>query len=139
MNVSSRDTIVHGALPFVARLLICAIFIQGAMGKLTGWSSQAAYMASKNVPFVTPLLGIALVIEAVGVLCLVVDLEERRRTEDVLRRGEERLREVLAIAPDGMVLVDASGLVVLVNARTVLLPYLLLRISLSTVLRALAE
>ena len=56
--------------------------------------------------------------QAVGVLCVVADLEERRRTQDVLRRGEERLREVLAIAPDGMVLVDANGLVVLVNART---------------------
>jgi two-component system cell cycle sensor histidine kinase/response regulator CckA len=55
---------------------------------------------------------------AVGALCVVADLEERRRTEDVLRRGEQRLREVLAIAPDGMVLVDANGSVVLVNART---------------------
>ncbi len=56
--------------------------------------------------------------QAVGVLCVVADLEERRRTADVLRRGEERLREVLAIAPDGMVLVDANGLIVLVNTRT---------------------
>ncbi len=77
MNASSREAMVHGAFPFVSRVLICAIFVQGAMGKLLGWSSQAAYMASKNVPLITPLLAIALVIEVVGVLCLLAGYRAR--------------------------------------------------------------
>jgi len=60
-----------GLFPFAARVLISAIFVQGAMGKILGWSGQAAYMQSHGLPMVTPLLGMALGIEAAGVVCLL--------------------------------------------------------------------
>jgi putative oxidoreductase len=74
---STRATLLHGALPLAARILISAIFIQAALGKIMGWSSQAAYMASHNLPFITPLLAIALVIEVVGVVCLITGYRTR--------------------------------------------------------------
>lgn len=77
-SVTGRaSTLMSGLLPLVARLLIAAEFIVAARGKLTGWSGQAAYMASHGLPFVTPLLAAATVIEVVGVLCLVTGVAAR--------------------------------------------------------------
>ena len=72
--IPSRDS---GLLPFAARLLVSAIFVQGAMGKILGWSGQAAYMQSHGLPMVQPLLAAALVIEAAGVVCLLTGLWAR--------------------------------------------------------------
>jgi len=66
-----------GLLPFVARLLISAIFVQGALGKIFGWSGQAAYMHSHGLRFVGPLLAAALVIEAGGVISLLTGFAAR--------------------------------------------------------------
>src|SRR5215813_14258158 len=65
--------------PLIARLLISAIFVQGALGKIVGWSGQAAYMQSHHLPgqLIPTMLGIALVIEAAGVLCLIVGWQAR--------------------------------------------------------------
>ncbi|HET9282299.1 MAG TPA: DoxX family protein [Candidatus Angelobacter sp.] len=65
--------------PLLARLFICAIFVQGTLGKILGWSGQAAYMQSHNLPgqLIPSMLGIALVIEAAGVLCLIVGWQAR--------------------------------------------------------------
>ena len=63
--------------PFVARLLISAIFVQGAMGKILGWSGQLEYMQRHGIGFTAPLLAAALFIEAVGVVCLVTGLAAR--------------------------------------------------------------
>src|SRR5215831_8695684 len=65
--------------PLLARLFICAIFVQGALGKILAWSGQAAYMRSHNLPdkLIPAMLGIALVIEAAGVLCLVMGWQAR--------------------------------------------------------------
>lgn len=61
-----------------ARILIAAIFVQGAMGKAFGWESQAAYMRSHGIAhFVTPLLASALAIEAAGVVCLLLGFRAR--------------------------------------------------------------
>src|SRR5882724_11115642 len=73
----NSSSVIHGLFPFVARLLISAIFVQGALGKILGWSGQAAYMASHNLRLITPLLAIALVIEAAGVLCLLTGFQAR--------------------------------------------------------------
>jgi putative oxidoreductase len=65
--------------PLIARLFISAIFVQGALGKITGWSGQASYMQSHQLPaqLIPTMLGIALLIEAAGVLCLIVGWQAR--------------------------------------------------------------
>ena len=66
-----------GLLPFVARLLLSLEFLVAVNGKITGWSGQAAYMASHGMRFIPPLLGAALVIELVGSLCLITGFGAR--------------------------------------------------------------
>jgi len=64
--------LLYGLLPLVARLLLSAEFVIAALGKARGWSGQEDYMASHGMTMVAPLLGAALVIEAVGTTCLVM-------------------------------------------------------------------
>lgn len=71
------EALSTGPAPFIARLLICAIFVQGAFGKIFGWSGQAEYMASHGMRFIPPLLGAALVIEVLGVLAVVTGYQAR--------------------------------------------------------------
>jgi putative oxidoreductase len=66
-----------GLIPFLARLFIVCIFVQGALGKITGWSGQAAYMARHGVHFIQPLLAAALVVEVLGSLCLLLGVWTR--------------------------------------------------------------
>lgn len=61
-----------GVMPLLARIAISLIFIQAVLGKIFGWSGQAAYMSAHGMPAVQPLLAAALVIELVGVICLLV-------------------------------------------------------------------
>lgn len=65
--------------PLITRVFISAIFVQGALGKILGWSGQAAYMQSHRLPaqLIPTMLGIALVIEAAGVICLIVGWQAR--------------------------------------------------------------
>lgn len=69
----------NAVFPLIARLFISAIFVQGALGKILGWSGQASYMQSHNLPahLISPMLAVALLIEAGGVLCLVVGWQAR--------------------------------------------------------------
>jgi putative oxidoreductase len=67
-----EDAVRYGLFPFIARLLLVLEFLIGANGKISGWSGQAAYMASHRMTHVAPLLGAALVIELAGSLCLIV-------------------------------------------------------------------
>ena len=71
--------LADAVFPFSARIFISAIFVQGALGKILGWSGQASYMQSHRLPvqLIPAMLGIALVIEAAGVLCLIVGWEAR--------------------------------------------------------------
>jgi putative oxidoreductase len=69
--------LVTGLLPLVARLAITGEFIIAALGKALGWSGQAAYMASQGMTLIGPLLGAALLIEAVGSLCLITGFKAR--------------------------------------------------------------
>ena len=65
--------------PLISRFLISAIFVQGALGKIMEWSGQASYMQSHQLPaqLIPAMLGIALFIEAGGVLCLLVGWKAR--------------------------------------------------------------
>src|SRR5215469_16672759 len=69
----------NAVFPLISRLFISAIFVQGAMGKILGWSGQASYMQSHNLPaqLIAPMLAVALLIEAAGVLCLFVGWQAR--------------------------------------------------------------
>lgn len=66
-----------GLLPLIARLLLIAEFLIALNGKVTGWSGQAQYMAAHGMHFIPPLLGTALVIEALGPTCLALGLWPR--------------------------------------------------------------
>jgi putative oxidoreductase len=65
--------------PLISRLMIIAIFVQGALGKIMGWSGQASYMQSHQLPaqLIPAMLGMALLIEVGGGLCLLVGWKAR--------------------------------------------------------------
>jgi putative oxidoreductase len=71
------DRIRFGLLPLVARLLVTSEFLIAVLGKTFGWSGQAAYMQSKGMTLIVPLLAAALFIEAVGSLCLITGYQAR--------------------------------------------------------------
>ncbi len=71
------EAIRFGLLPLVARILLILEFLVVVNGKISDWSGQAGYMASKGMHFIAPLLGTALVIEAVGSLCLILGYRAR--------------------------------------------------------------
>jgi PAS domain S-box-containing protein len=50
-----------------------------------------------------------------GVLVFAQDITERKRTEEALRASEERLRTIIESSPNGIVMVDEAGTIVLVN------------------------
>ncbi len=52
--------------PLISRLLISTIFVQGALGKIMGWSGQVSYMQSHQLPaqLIPAMLGMALLIES---------------------------------------------------------------------------
>lgn len=66
-----------GAAPLVARWFLTAEFLVAVNGKVFGWSDQAAYMAAHHMTMITPLLAAALVIEAVGSICLITGVLAR--------------------------------------------------------------
>jgi putative oxidoreductase len=74
---SVSPLIRYGLLPLIARILVTLEFLVAVNGKIFGWSDQAAYMASKGMTFITPLLAAALAIEAIGSLLLIIGFRAR--------------------------------------------------------------
>ena len=74
-----RPVLSDAISPFISRLLISAIFVQGALGKIMGWQDQASYMQSHHLPvqLIPVMLGMALLIEVGGVLCLLTGWKAR--------------------------------------------------------------
>jgi putative oxidoreductase len=66
-----------GLLPLIARLLLSLEFLVAVNGKISGWSGQAAYMASHGMRFIPPLLGAALAIELLGSICVITGFYAR--------------------------------------------------------------
>ena len=67
-----RQAIARDLLALTGRLFVSGIFVQAVLGKTLGWSGQAQYMAANGMHHVSLLLGAALLIEAVGTLCIVL-------------------------------------------------------------------
>lgn len=63
-----------GIVPLIGRILISAVFIIAGIGKITGFSMEEGFVASKHLPLPAVALGIALVIELVGGLAILVGL-----------------------------------------------------------------
>lgn len=59
------------AFTLVARLFLAGIFAASFMGKLFGFSAQAAWIGGAGFPMPEVLLVIAMVLEAIGVISLV--------------------------------------------------------------------
>jgi PAS domain S-box-containing protein len=53
--------------------------------------------------------------EFLSTLCTLRDVTERKRTEERLRKSEEKYRDLIEISPDAIYVVDANGVCVLGN------------------------
>jgi putative oxidoreductase len=69
--------VAEGAMPLVARILLCGVFIPAALSKAFGWQGNADYMRAHGMPLVPFFLGAALVVEVVGPLCLIAGYRAR--------------------------------------------------------------
>jgi PAS domain S-box-containing protein len=54
--------------------------------------------------------------QLLGFYGFLIDITDRKRAEEALRRSEERFRLAVEASPDGVLLVDAQGKITLVNA-----------------------
>ncbi len=61
----------------IGRVLLAAIFLVSAYGKVTGFAGTAAYMASVGMPMASVLLIIAIIIEVAGGLALIFGWQVR--------------------------------------------------------------
>jgi putative oxidoreductase len=69
--------LTRGVLPLLARLLLSVIFVTSAISKSFGWAGNVEYMSSKHLPLISFLLVAALLIEALGSICLILGLASR--------------------------------------------------------------
>lgn len=63
--------------PLLGRILITALFLRSAFGKITGFSAVAAGMAQKGMPFAEALLVGAIAFEIVGSLMVLFGWKAR--------------------------------------------------------------
>ena len=69
--------LTQGAVPLIGRLLLSVIFATSAISKSFGWAGNVEYMSSKHLPLIPILLAAALLIEALGSLCLITGFAAR--------------------------------------------------------------
>jgi PAS domain S-box-containing protein len=72
-------------------------------------SGEKRWVQTDKVPYCDPQGNV------LGVLVFAQDITERKQMEEALRESEERLRIMVESAPNGMVMVDAAGIILLVN------------------------
>jgi len=63
--------------PLIGRILITAIFLNSAFGKITGFTATAGMMAKKGMPFADVLLAGAIVLEVAGGLMVLLGWHAR--------------------------------------------------------------
>src|ERR1700676_1713779 len=69
--------VTQGVIPLIGRLLLSVIFSTSAISKSFGWAGNVEYMSSKHLPLIPLLLAAALLIEALGSLCLITGVAAR--------------------------------------------------------------
>ena len=74
-------------------------------------AGEKRWVQTDKVPYLDPQGNI------LGVLVFSQDITERRQIEAALRDSDERLRIVVQSVPNGFVMLDANGRIVLANAR----------------------
>jgi len=55
--------------------------------------------------------------EVVGFQLILIDITKRKKAEEALKESEKKLRDVIDTSPDGIVWVDTTGKITLVNER----------------------
>ena len=75
--MSENSWLAQGVLPLLGRLLLSVIFVTSAISKAFSWPDNVAYMSGKHMPLIPLLLAAALLVEALGGLCLITGLAAR--------------------------------------------------------------
>ncbi|HET9401474.1 MAG TPA: DoxX family protein [Candidatus Acidoferrales bacterium] len=70
-------TLTEGWGPLIGRLLIVYIYLTSGIAKVMDWSGNIAYVRTRHLPMTPVLLGIAMVIELGGSLCLIAGFRAR--------------------------------------------------------------
>lgn len=89
-------------------------------GELGSYSLEKRYLA-KDGSLVWGHLSVSLVRDAEGnpkyAIAVVEDITARKRTEEALREREEQYRSLVETSPDGILLCDLEGTVIMANQR----------------------
>ncbi|HVP37054.1 MAG TPA: DoxX family protein [Terriglobales bacterium] len=64
-------------IPFIARILLCFVFIVAGIGKITNFAGSLQYMTAFHVPLAPVLLVIAILIEVLGGLSILLGFKAR--------------------------------------------------------------
>ena len=68
---------VKRATPVVGRLILAAIFVMSALGKIGNWEGTSGYMASKGMPLASLFLLGAVALEVLGGASIILGFKAR--------------------------------------------------------------
>jgi PAS domain S-box-containing protein len=113
----SPDTQVIALSAYQDRASVFEMLVSGAVGYLVKGTPpaeivEAVTRATRGQASISASVVADLVEE------LARDIDDRREAEEVLRRSEERFRDLLELSPDAVVITDEQGTIVLVNGQT---------------------